>query len=87
LKPIVIEQIYRDPRRNIIVVHFKFDFGLRSNLNIPCRRFIGLTKEEIKTEILRELKTLYQTKKRVHEAKESLQLIDSVVGELEGAEL
>jgi len=87
LEEIVIEQIYRDPRRNVLVVHFKFDFGLRSNLNIPCRRFIGLTKEQIKTEILRELKTLYHTKKRVHEAKESLQLIDSVVDELEGAKI
>jgi len=87
LKPIVIEEIYRDPRRNIVVVRFKFDFGLRSNLNIPCRRFIGLTKEEIQEEILRELRTYYNVKKRVHEAKESMQLVDSVLEELEGAEI
>jgi len=87
LKPITIERIYRDPRTNVIVVHFKFDFGLRSNLNIPCRRFIGLTKDEIKQEILRELKALYDVKKRVHEAKESLQLVDSVLSELEGTEI
>jgi len=87
LKPIVVERIYRDPRRNVLVVHFKFDFGLRSNLNIPCRRFIGLSKAEIKTEILRELKALYDAKKRVYEAKDSLEKIDAVVKELEGAEI
>lgn len=77
---------YVHPKTKALIVKWEFDTGLRSNTNFPPSMFEGLSKEEIKAMVLRQLNDIYDERKRQKDSEVDV-LMGEAASELEGTEV
>ena len=81
----IIRIPYRHHRTGALIIHFRFDNGFRSNVNIPPQELVGLSEEEIEQYVIRTLESIYEEKNRVNEAEKTK--IDKVIKKIEKLEI
>lgn len=77
---ITIQEAYRHPQTDALVIHFRFDTGYESNVNIPPQQLRGLTEAEQIELVKKTLESIY--KQRL--ASKEKEKLDQAARALEG---